>query len=59
LIDKPMITGAAPGKIVIHQSPENKKSSPTGNSAPGDDSATGTPAPGAVHPGNDLTGQLR
>src|SRR5438105_8538305 len=45
LIASTMITSAAPGKIVIHHSPENKKSLPTRISVPSDGRVGGTPTP--------------
>ena len=40
-----MITSAAPGKMVIHHSPENKNSLPMRISVPSDGSVGGTPTP--------------
>ena len=45
LIDSTMTTSAAPGKMVIHHSPENKKSLPMRISVPSDGSVGGTPTP--------------
>ena len=45
LIASTMITSAAPGKIVIHHSPENRKSLPTRISVPSDGCVGGTPTP--------------
>ena len=45
LIDNTMTTSAIPGKMVIHQSPENKNSWPIRISVPSDGRVGGTPTP--------------